>query len=42
MQNINRRMQVTNTSGFVGVSWHKGNNKWVAKIKVNKMVMYAY
>ena len=40
MQNINKRMQVTNTSGFVGVSWHKGNTKWFAQISVNKIVIY--
>lgn len=40
MQNINRRMQVTNTSGFVGVSWHKGNTKWSAQISVNNIVIY--
>ena len=40
MQNINRRMQVTNTSGFVGVSWHKGKTKWLAQISVNKIVIY--
>ena len=36
-QNINQRIQKNNTSGYVGVSWHKGNNKWVAKIKVIKV-----
>ena len=40
MQNINKRMQKSNTSGFVGVSWHKGNTKWVAQITVNKIVIY--
>ena len=34
-QAINQRIQKNNTSGFVGINWHKGNNKWVAKIKVN-------
>ena len=40
MQNINRRMQVTNTSGFVGVSWHKGSNKWQTQIMVNKIKIH--
>lgn len=29
------RPQVNNTSGFRGVSWHKWNKKWVARIKLN-------
>ena len=36
-QQLNQRIQKNNTSGFVGINWHKGNNKWIAKIKVNKM-----
>ena len=36
-QNINQRIQKNNTSGYVGVSWDKSKDKWVAKIKVNKV-----
>lgn len=32
---INRGKNKNNTSGFKGVSWNKGNNKWLAHIKVN-------
>ena len=39
-QNINQRIQKNNTSGYVGVSWDKSKDKWVAKIKVNKIVIY--
>lgn len=36
-QAVNQRIQKNNTSGFVGVNWYKITNKWVAKIKVNKV-----
>ena len=39
-QALNKRMHKSNTSGFVGVSWHKGNTKWVAQIMVNKIVIH--
>ena len=35
IQNTNQRMRKTNTSGFVGVSWIKHQNKWEAYITVN-------
>lgn len=28
----NGRMRITNTSGVKGVSWHKGNRKWLAQV----------
>lgn len=31
----NRTKQNNNTSGFVGVSWHKQSNKWRSRIKIN-------
>jgi len=34
-QNMNRSRQRTNTSGFIGVHWHKQNRKWHAQIRVN-------
>ena len=36
-QQLNQRIQKNNTSGFVGINWYKITNKWVAKIKVNKV-----
>ena len=39
-QQLNQRMQKSNTSGFVGVSWHKGSSKWVAQIMVNKIIIH--
>jgi hypothetical protein len=30
----NTRRRIDNTSGFKGVSWHPGERKWLAKIKV--------
>ena len=33
---INANRRIDNTSGFVGVSYHKADNKWWAKISVNK------
>lgn len=32
----NRSKHTNNTSGFIGVSWHKTTNKWAANINVNK------
>ena len=39
-QALNKRTSKSNTSGFVGVSWHKGNTKWLAQISVNKILIY--
>jgi len=36
MQKRNQRMNVTNTSGFVGVSFHKKSKKYDSRIMVNK------
>lgn len=35
-----RRIRSTNTSGYKGACWHKGHNKWVAQIRVNRKVKY--
>lgn len=32
----NSNAPICNTSGYKGVSWHKGNQKWRARIKVNQ------
>lgn len=34
--NMNKGKQSNNTSGYRGVDWHKQNNKWHARIHVNK------
>lgn len=39
-QDMNRNKQSNNTSGFIGVSWHKGKNKWETSINVNKRHVY--
>jgi len=36
----NQRKSSVNTSGHKGVHWHKGANKWVAKISVNGKLIY--
>lgn len=38
--NMNRSVSKNNTSGVTGVGWHKKNNKWEAKIKINKKLLY--
>ena len=36
----NRARSRNNKSGFTGVSWHRQSNKWRAKIKVNRKVIW--
>ena len=31
----NRKLSITNNSGYIGVSWHSGKSKWVARIGIN-------
>ena len=38
--NMNKPMQKNNTSGFVGVNYHKKNKKWTASISVNHRQIY--
>jgi len=40
LQNQNRGMQSSNTSGVKGVSWHKGASKWRPEIKVGNKQKY--
>ena len=35
-----RELRITNTSGFRGVSWHKGSSKWIAQIRVNSIKIH--
>jgi len=35
----NRRTPIDNTSGHIGVCWHKRDRKWTAKINVNKVTI---
>ena len=36
-QAINQRIMKNNKSGYVGVTYYKKNNKWVANIRINKI-----
>lgn len=36
----NRKVGKNNTSGYIGVRWHKRNKKWMAVITVNKKRRY--
>ena len=36
----NQKRNVVNVSGYKGVSWHKGANKWQAKIVTNEKSKY--
>ncbi len=37
---MNKEIQSNNTSGYVGVSWHKKSKKWRARINVNKKEIF--
>lgn len=36
---MNQKIRIT-TSNYKGVSWHKGNKKWIAYIKINGKRLY--
>lgn len=38
--NCNKSKQSNNTSGYKGVSWHKGSNSWQSYIKINGKVRF--
>lgn len=41
--NMNKGLQKNNTSGCTGVTWHKGTQRWRARIKINrKMIGLGY
>lgn len=33
-QMLNKKLAKNNSSGHKGVSWHRGNNRWIAQIKI--------
>jgi len=37
---MNKGLQSNNSTGFVGVSWDKKNNKWYTAIKINQKVVF--
>jgi len=37
---FNSNIAKNNTSGFIGVSWHKKNNCWISRIKYNYKQIY--
>ena len=39
-QLINRRVKPNNSSGLVGVSWHKGGKKWEAQFRGEYLGLY--
>lgn len=41
-QAYNKRRSHANTSGRTGVYWHKGGEKWVARIMKNKVMIELY
>ena len=41
LNGYNRKMMNNNKSGFRGVSWHKEINKWVAKIRIEKVLKHC-
>jgi hypothetical protein len=36
----NAKKPITNSSGYIGVNWHKSAKKWMAQIKVNRKNIY--
>ena len=40
IQNLNRKIPITNTSGYRGVGWFKPSKKWRASIKVNNVTKH--
>ena len=38
--NMNKTIAKNNTSGVTGVGWDKKGNKWIARIKINKKLLY--
>src|SRR4051812_18715113 len=39
MNGANRGPQSNNTSGYCGVNWNKGKNRWESRLKINKSVI---
>jgi hypothetical protein len=40
--NMNAKIPSNNTSGFIGVSFHKSRNKWIAYITITKRIQIGY
>lgn len=38
--NMNKKIQMNNTSGIRGISWHKIHNKWQSSISINGKTIY--
>jgi hypothetical protein len=38
--NRNKNRQTNNSSGIIGVAWHKSKNKWHARIGINKKLKH--
>ena len=36
----NQKLRITNSSGIMGVNWHKRDEKWQAYISINKRFAY--
>lgn len=40
LNQINKKMQINNISGFKGIHWSKDRNRWVVQIRKNKKTVY--
>ena len=40
VQKCNRRIQHNNTTGYIGIYWHKATEKWMSRITINKKIIH--